>query len=271
MKKLISTIYWLELQRIKNRIWILAVIVFGFAMFSGSCDQSNFQFEMNSTSSPSDNDPIGPVFYESLFTILPTVLMTFAALIIGYVVILTIPFRDKEEWENGQFQMQVMGQFSQYQIQAARFLVYLLIATGFFILICINSTLLAWKSDSLDNETIISFQTLVSYWCLALVPLLIAFGCFVSSITMAYYRDGDNKFITLIKYLGSYGFAMILLKVSAWFTDPEKGFFDPNFLVFEVNSRRLDVGIHWEFPILTILVATVLLFWSGRILDEVEA
>ena len=88
---------------------------------------------------------------------------------------------------------------------------------------------------------------------------------------MAYYRDGDNKLITVIKYLGSYGFAMILMKISYWFTDPEKGFFDANFLVFEVNEKRLDVGIHWEFPVLTIAVAALLLLWSGRILDEVEA
>lgn len=264
MSKLFLTLGWLEMRRLKSRLWILATIIFGFAMITGSCDSNNLHYSISST------DP-GLSFYETLFSVLPTVFVTFCALLFGALVIFTIPYRDKNEWESGQFQMLVMGDFNQYIIQLHRYLVYLGVACVFFLLISINSTLLAWKNESLPNSTILNFQLLLTYWFLTLVPLFIAFGCFISAVTTAYYRDGNNNIITLIKYLGSYGFILLVARISFWYSDPQNGFFGTIFLPFEVQLQKVAVGLHWEFPIFSLIVAASLLFWSGRVLEEVEA
>ncbi|MBQ49606.1 MAG: hypothetical protein CMP10_19660 [Zetaproteobacteria bacterium] len=291
MKKLILTIQWLEWIRIKNRIWMLIFILLGFSMFAGSCEQQNVNFNFSYSSSESTNQPQPSAsspgiiatqpntlsdkpqenIYSQLMSLLPLVFWTFAALFLGILVLATMPFRGREEWENGQFQLIFMGKYNQIQIQGARFIAYFAITIAFFMAVSINANFLALQKEWLTRETIINFQVLLTYWFFIAVPLMISYGGLISAINIAYYRDGDHKILTLLKYLGSMGLISLLIKAIQFLTNKEMSLFQPTVLNFEVNAQAIPIMIYWELLFIAATICAAFIYWSGKILEEVES
>jgi hypothetical protein len=206
------------------------------------------------------------------FAGVPAVVITIIAFVAGFLVLMTIPFRGKQEWEDGQFQMIAMGQHSFYKVEFTRFLSYLSLAVLYLVVVLLCASVYSLKNGIFNIQSVFNMQWIAMHGFISLMPLMLAFGVFVSAINTAYYRDGNSKLLTLVKYVSCFSFFVLTVKTAHWFDDPSHNLL-PNFHVpVEFPGvTQLTVTLNWEFLILSLATAALLIFWSGRVLEEVEA
>ena len=280
MKQLFLTICWLELIRAKTRSLLLLVIIIACSFSLSTCGHVDADIHISSEttqSAPFAGSPSKPAKNLSkgdsnLMTAFPPLVITCGAFVLGFIVLMTIPFRGKQEWEDGQFQMIAMGDFSFYRVEFTRFLSYLLLAILFIVTVLLCSSIFCWKNEIFSSETIISLQWLVIHRFVSFMPLMLAFGVLVSAINTAYYQDGNGKILTLVKYISCFSFFVLAMKIGCWFEDMPYRLFpvlEVPINVLEVHQTTLTFG--WEFMFLSLAVAALFVFWSGRVLEEVEA
>ncbi|SMF22864.1 hypothetical protein SAMN02745866_01453 [Alteromonadaceae bacterium Bs31] len=280
MKQLIFTVGWLEFTRTKTRNWLLLLLILGSAFLLLSYGDSVAGFQKHHQDDRSDFELISPERladkrgisneFVNLASI-PTAAVTAAVGFFGFIVLLTIPFRSRQEWEDGQFQMISMGRFNFYQVESARFLSYLSLAVLYYFALLGTSSLYAWLSGVSSMQGIKTMNLLISYFFLALVPLMLSFGIFVSAINTAYYRDGGGKLLTLVKYVSCFCFFVLVLKVFRGVVDRETILFPTLDLHIEIeNFFEHTARLNFEFLLISLSSAAALLFWSARIMEEVE-
>lgn len=280
MKQLFITISWLEFIRSKTRSLLLLIIILAFSFSLSTCDGSGVSIRMSSqTTHPTPGSslivPDNSMRFElhkSIFAAIPAVIITAIAITLGLIVLMTIPFRGREEWENGQFQMIAMGDYSFYIVEFARFLSYLLLATLFFLIIQVCFSAYSWNYDIFTTVSIINIQWIFAYRFASFIPLMLAFGVLVSAINTAYYRDGTGKILVLVKYLSCFSFFVLVMKTALWFEDPAHNLLPAMQAPVEIPGvRQIIFNLNWEFLLLSLATTALFIFWSGRILEEVEA
>ena len=278
MKNLFLTISWLELVRNKTRNWLLFIIVVAFSFSLSTCGHpDNFVFSQHESTSitqplqdqqvPADSD--NGFKLEEFF---PPFAITMITMFLGFLVLMTVPFRGRQEWEDGQFQMIAMGDHSFYKVELTRFLSYLCLAALFFVTILICSGIFSWRHNLFPVATILKLQGMFMYRFMALVPLMLAFGVLVSAINTAYCRDGNSKLLTLVKYVSCFSFFVLMFKTANWFENPAHLLLPALHIPVEVpGGFSTTLALNFDYPILALSAAALFIFWAGRILEEVEA
>ena len=280
MKQLIFTIIWLEFTRTKARNWLLLILILvsGFMLLSYGHSVAGIQKHSNEDTSNIEfisperlavhqgiNDNFVPL------SSIPTALVTATASFIGFIILLTIPFRSRQEWEDGQFQMISMGRFNFYQVEVARFLSYLFLAALFYSVLLLSSSLYAWLSGVVTPQGIKTMNLFIGYLFLSLVPLMLSFGVFVSAINTAYYRDGGSKLLTLAKYISCFCFFVLVIKAFNGIEGMNTQLFPTLDLQFSIKPLfEHTAKLNFEFLLLSLSGAAGLLFMSARIMEEVE-
>ena len=279
MKQLFLTVAWLEFTRTSVRSWLLLIIVLGYGFFLSSYDlpMASVDIEISTVQSSEliesldqEKDLKNNKHHILKQTIKPVV--TAAALTLGFIVLMTIPFRGKQEWEDGQFQMIAMGDYSFYQVELVRFLGYLFLSTLFTLAVLFSAGIYLWVHEVATLASIANIQILATYIFIVLVPVLLAFGIFVSAINTAYYREGQGKLLTLIKYVSCLSFFHLTLKAIRSLNEAEGNIIPALRLPISVPGVfDTHVQVSWVAIILSVAVSAGLLYWAGRILEEVEA
>ncbi len=280
MKQLFLTISWLEFVRNKTRCWFFLIILVAFSFLLSTCGHSNSETNISAEitqsspllPSPEKNDSAEFNLGGNNFSSFSPFVITGVALFLGFIVLMTIPFRSKQEWEDGQFQMIAMGDHSFYKVESTRFLSYLLLATLFFITVLLCFGIFCWKNEILSLDTIIRLQWLALLRFISFIPLMLAFGVLVAAINTAYYRDGGGRILTLIKYISCFSFFVLAMQAGCWFMDPSHSLIpvmQTTIKLFGFYPKALTFS--WDFLVLSVMVAVLFLYWSGRILEEVEA
>lgn len=276
MKNLFLMISWLELVRNRTRSWLLLIIIIAFSFALSTCGRTEGHFDMQSGSgefsqSVPDSNPGSGTEY-SLPAAFPPFAITGITFILGFLVLMTIPFRGKQEWEDGQFQMIAMGDHSFYKVELTRFLSYLSLAALFFVAVLLCSGVFCWKYELFPLASILKLQWVAVYKCASFLPLMLAFGILVSAINTAYYRDGNYKLLTLVKYVSCLSFFVLAIKTGEWFEDASHNLLPAMQVFIDIpGGNHITIALNWEFPVLSILTAVLLIYWAGRILEEVEA
>lgn len=280
MKNLITTIAWLEYARVKSRVWLLLSLLVAFSFALSTCGRANMHVDVGQETAP----PIvqqdqqdrnahsqGPSFHE-LKQSGPFAFFTFITMILGAIVLLTVPFRGRQEWESGMFQMVVMGDYRMHEVEVARVTSYLMLAAAFFLLVILCSSAYVWKYDLLPGDFILKIYFINAYLFVALIPVMLAFGVMVSAVNTAYYQHGSGRTLSFVKYLSCGVFFICLMKSFHWFLKSEFNLLPAMPMQFDIPGGALvPLTLKWEFPLLTLLLAAFFVFWSGRILEEVEA
>lgn len=280
MKQLFLTIGWLEFVRNKTRSWLLLIIIVAFSFLLSTCGQSGAQIHISTETTQSSQSLVMPDNSAelqadprtSLFASMPVVIITSIAFIFGFLVLMTIPFRGKQEWEDGQFQMIAMGDHSFYKVEFTRFLSYLSLAVLFLVTVLFCASVYSWKHDIFTLQSTLNMQLIVAHGFISLMPLMLAFGVFVSAINTAYYRDGNSRLLTIVKYISCSSFFVLTIKTACWFSDAPHNILPSLQLPVEFpGAVQFTATLNWEFLILSLLTAALFIFWSGRVLEEVEA
>ena len=282
MKNLFMTITWLELNRLKNRTFLLAAIVVVCCLALNSC--GNFAAVLDIASSQNSEFSSTAKFAADLstssgtsgehndFQSAPASIILLSFSMVGLVVVLTMPFRSKDEWENGLHQLSFLGDHSSRKIELIRFLSYCSIATVFYGLMHLCFALYIWKFDLFNTASFLSFELMVWHNLIQILPLLLAFGALVSSITTAYFQNGMGKLLNLMKYISCACFISLYTRLIDWSHDSEALAIPHTIYHYDIQGfKSLTVTLNWEFLIVSIAATIALLFWSAAIIENTES
>ena len=275
--RLFLTLTFLELKRLQVVLGILLFILLCFG--SGlSCDlnDSRMGSEINLTFSQNgDRMDLGALpNIQKFMTLAPSFGLMVFSLLVGFVVLFTVPFRGRNEWESGNFHLFYMSDHSFYKIEVLRYLIQCLIFLVFFAIVQGAGAYAMSEKGVLDSQTIWDGILVNSYWFMTLCPLIFAFGGWVSAINTAYYRDGSGIPLNFAKILGIMGFLFVIIpQLGEWFHQPESEHllpvFDINFLAQNVAELNFKLSLDWIVAIGVLI--TMFMVWSGRIYEEVES
>ena len=275
MTRLFWTISWLERQRIRGRLIAMMIVALLLLLSLGQCNDTR-NIDLNYQSYKSTG-VLSLEIFTNLLELLPLASSYATALIFGLLLIVSIPLKGRSDWENGQFQMMTMGRFNHFMVESTRFLFYAIISVLFLAVLVTITTFFAYQGNEFSKSNILSLQLAVGFWFTTLVPFLLSLGLWGSAIAMAYYRDRQGRALTLGMYFGILCFLHVVLKLGHWIHSQESLLL-PKFSIqlvlppeWMTNPMLDQIKLSPELPLLGLVLSFGLLWWTGRILDEVEA
>lgn len=265
MKSLFLTTHWLEFARLKQRLWLLAILLILFGISLGSCGDLAVQMT-SSAEGPMQN----PLLEQA-----PLAGFCAMALLGGYLILAFVPLRERAEWESGWFQMVAMGDYSFRQIEWVRMLWYLCLAAAYLLAVFILAGIYA-VTEGFAMGFLLQLALVFCFWFAAFMPPTIALAQFLSAINTAYHFQPGGRSLTLVKNLGALAILLAFYRVATWLHGDAGGLLPPLQLDFYAPFNQMDgfnVSIHlqWELLVASIVLAAGLLVWSALILENVEA
>ncbi|SMF59523.1 hypothetical protein [Pseudobacteriovorax antillogorgiicola] len=276
MTQLFYTLLWLEARRLRIHITLL-LIAFGLLLLWLGIDFgtfSNFEYQFESSGDGSGfMDSLNSLSMETLIAALGIVVPSFSCLAFGSLLLMIAPFRSPQEWQQGHFQMLKMSSWSQYHIQCARFLIYLLLALVFFVPVIATGAMALASDDTINIPYVTQdFIILGAFTVLSSLPLTMAVGMVIDATRTAYYLRGIHFLVTFIQFAGW----VALLNLG------QKSIAALNVAVLppiQLKSHQIlppgtwegPTQLYWEPMIISWIIAWGFAVLSGRIQEEAEA
>ena len=202
----------------------------------------------------------------------PAIIVLYVFTIIGFFVLVTFPYRNKDEWENGLYQLIALGNHNFYLIETLRFASYLLLGGLFFFSVQLCFALYMYQYQLFTVSSFLSFELMLWYNVLLVVPVTLAFGILVSSVTTGYYISGKSKSLNLVKYIGVICFIALYIKLTTWINQQPSLVIPNSHLTIDIYGfSPLIYLLRWELLIFNAFIAAMFVGWSGKILENTEA
>ena len=282
MKSVILAIGKVEIYRLKTRLWLLFVLLLGFSATIGcqeGVDFSKLDFSKvdvdisthSSGANTTQEDLIG-LNYQKLFAVAPLIGAAATCLGLGFLVLLTMPFRSGEDRRLGCLQLMWLSNPSFPRIEAIRYGVYFIIGSLFFITVLTIGIIYGNSKNLIPMATAVEGSLVLAFWFFSALALAIAFGGFITSLNNTYANALPGWPIKLLINLGILGALLNILdsiahtlSMSSWSILPifELPVGDP--LTYEL---KCPLPLDWW--LITLCLTALLVAWTGRIYDEME-
>tara|TARA_B100001094_G_C18146255_1_gene780889 strand:+ start:389 stop:1246 length:858 start_codon:yes stop_codon:yes gene_type:complete len=284
MKPLIFVIAKIELMRLKTKIWLLFALLLGFSATIG-CQEGidyknidftnvdiNFQTSSSPSSSSSSPKEMLDLDYQKLFAAAPLVGAAGTCIILGFLVLLTMPFRGSEDRRLGCLQLLWLSSPSFPRIEAIRYLLYFFIGATFFTIVTTIGGVYGSANNLIDAGTAIQGIIVLAFWFFSALALSIALGGFITSLSSAYLNCKPTWPINLLSYLGIIGSISIFIDLISSILSNHEIKLLPVIQVAIGHSDGYQVNcpLPLDWLGITLSVSTLLVVWTGRIYTEME-
>ncbi len=269
---LFKIIAWLEGRRLRTHIVILILALTLIAIWVGlNPSLVNSEFKVSLSMDDTDFQLQKILSMESSIKLMSLwgKIIAFAA--IGYIMMTVIPFRSDREWQQGQFQMMRMSQWTTFQIQGVRLLLYFGISWLFFTLLSILAVI-GIQVENIDypghgGDLFWGTQVLIMTIC----PIVLSISQVIDALHTAYFQRGNKLPITVLQFLGWISLASIATRALLFV---EGLIFPPitleSFGVLHA-AFEIPIDLHLEWIAVSILFSGLMTLASGQVLKEVEA
>ena len=284
MIKVVREIAKIEFRRLKTKLWLLFVLVIGFSATIGCQKRLNLQdlelgnmdvrIETHSngiTSTPSVPN-FGGVDFNDFFTVAPFLGAAATCLGLGFLVLLTMPFRGGEERQLGCLQLLWLSNPSFPKIEAIRYGIYFAIGVTYYIVVGVITWIYGVSQDILSSVTLLQGAIVIGYWFFSLLALAIALGGLITGLNNAYANLTNKWPIQLLINLGILGIALQVKALASFTLDTTQPSMLPLLtvpigdpLVYEIRCP-----LPLDFWLVTGVAVLLLVAWTGRIYDEME-
>lgn len=274
-QKLIILNSWLEYKRYKTKFLLLGALLVG-CLFLLNIEFSAASLIQNTTpphESLKPVDPIAALSFDNILSLGYSGSVGLLTLILGYLLCFSMLFRDRSDWEQGQYQMIRISSHSFLSMELSRFVIYLALIS-IYTLITIAFTLISIKQSSTLGPYHISILIGWSLYHFALiVPITLSWGLCINNLNFSFNTENHEKARKLTIMLGTLGLIKILMHFRAYLIKHSAFILSPLNLgsTSETPSGLGQTILPWEPLILTTTLAALILVTAAKIAQETES
>ena len=276
---LFQAVLWLELRRLKFRLWglffILAGLISSLQLGKTLGESLSVTVRSEINLSGSTSLPGGGVAesLSALLTMLPSLGFVALALFAGLLVLMTAPFRGDEEWRSGGFQLYFMCDHSFYVLEACRYAVGLLLSLGFFVLSLSAAAFYTLQDGIIPYKDFVFLAGVSGFWYFSILLIFWGFGSLMSAVSWAYLHKGRSRILAALSLLGIIQFFVGVNELATYMaSSSRREILVPLSLKFDGKLLGdLTVTLPLEWLPLSLILSALLTLWGSRIYGEIEA